>query len=175
MKVLIIGHGRHGKDYAGKYLANRLGLRFGSASAFMAEKFMFDHMNRLGFNYSTWQECFEDRHEGNNREIWFEALNGYNALDSTRFVREYLAIYDVYTGLRNEEMFWACDADMLFDVVVWVDAKHRVAQESSTTCQVTSDMADYIVLNNGTTSQFNIELDLFCNYVEHIKNGIGPV
>jgi hypothetical protein len=168
MKLMILGSGRHGKDYAAEKLRDQLGLSFISSSAFVGMKAVYPTMKE---RYKTFEECFNDRHSGNNRALWYEAIQKYNESDPARLARELLDEYDMYVGLRSEREFSAARKAGLFDLAIWVDAFNRVPPEASTSLTITRDMADIVLDNSGTQEQFDIKLrrlvSLLEPYVDH--------
>lgn len=119
-KILLLGHGRHGKDTVADILKDQLGYRLVSSSEFAAEKVM---MPFFGDKYATVDDCYEDRHTGNNREVWFQQIQAYNTPDKAKLASDILQVADIYVGMRCPQEFAA--AKDLFDVIVWVDATAR--------------------------------------------------
>lgn len=155
MKLMILGSGRHGKDYAAEYLRKWLGLTFISSSAFVGTKAVYP---KLKDKYATFEDCFNDRHTGNNRAIWYDAIQEYNAEDPARLARELYAEYDMYVGLRSEREFLAAKREKLFNLSIWVDAFDRVPPEASTSLTIRRDMADIVIDNSGTMEEFDMKL-----------------
>ena len=60
-KLLIIGHGRHGKDTVCEILKESYGFNFRSSSDFCAEKLVYPLLKDL-YNYNSYQEAYADRH-----------------------------------------------------------------------------------------------------------------
>jgi hypothetical protein len=146
-KILVIGHGRHGKDTVAEMLREEYGLRFTSSSLFCAERVVLPAMMAVGHQYATAKECFEDRH--NHRELWYRVIEDFNTPDKTALARAILTENDVYVGLRSHREFHACRNAGLFDAVVWVDASERVPSESRGSMTLEPWMADYVLDNNG--------------------------
>lgn len=71
--LLIIGHGRHGKDSVGDILRSKYGMRAVSSSEFAAEKAVFPLVSGI---YPDWRAAYEDRHA--HRDLWFHAIRAYN-------------------------------------------------------------------------------------------------
>ena len=99
-KLLVVGHGRHGKDTVCEILKNRYGFSFESSSQFCSRLFIFDNLKRK-YGYNTEQECYADRH--NHRAEWYDAICAYNALDGARLGKEIFKEHDIYCGLRNKK------------------------------------------------------------------------
>lgn len=125
MGVLILGYARHGKDTFAKQLT---GVRFSSSSWFAARHFIFERLNSQGWDYSTVQECYNDRR--NYRAVWHSLIAEYNENDPTLLARRLLLEYDVYVGMRARREVAACFSSELFEVVYWVDASQRLPPES---------------------------------------------
>lgn len=149
MKIVILGFKRSGKDTVCEMACDRYGLEFASTSAYVADKIMLPAFAQTGKIYGTWSECFQDR--VNHRKFWYDTITAYNTPDKARLAREILDKYDVYCGIRNKEEFYAAKEAKLFDVAIWVDASQRVGEiESSESCTVSPEDADYIIDNNGS-------------------------
>lgn len=151
-KILIIGHGRHGKDTVGDIMQRRFGFRVASSSEFAAERAVFPWFCRhYPGRYSSAEECFADRHNHGNRALWFAAISEYNTPERSRLAREMMdAGNDVYIGMRNPEELYACRAARVFDAIIWVDRSEHVLPEGKDSCGVVPGMADFTIDNNGT-------------------------
>ena len=64
-KLLIIGHGRHGKDTVSEILCNDFKLSFISSSMFACKKFIYDELKDK-YEYKSFEECYDDRHNHDN-------------------------------------------------------------------------------------------------------------
>lgn len=146
LKLLIIGHGRHGKDTAGEYLRDYYDMKFTSSSYFCAEFVYQDPF----FNvlYEDVNECYRDRH--NFRDLWAALITQYNTPDKTRTASEMLAQgNDLYVGMRKRDELEACRAAGLFDAVIWVDRSEHLPPEPKSSNELTMMDADYVLDNNG--------------------------
>lgn len=147
VKLLIIGHGRHGKDTVAEMLNEFAGLKFRSSSFHCAETLMFPLLKDK-YGYANVAECFEDRHA--HRAEWFDAISQYCREDKTRIGREIFASSDIYCGLRNRDEFLALKENKVFDYAIWVDRSKQLPLESIDSMNLTQDLADYVIDNNGT-------------------------
>jgi len=145
MKLLILGHGRHGKDSVGDIIAEEYGLRTISSSMFAAENVVQPYLFKVyGMDYPNLDACYADRH--NHRGRWAEAIGDYNADDPTALTRGILAVSDIYVGLRSDREFYA--SRHLFDFVIGVTAFERVkALDPTFLCPLGE--CDYIITNDG--------------------------
>lgn len=141
-RLLIIGHGRHGKDTVGEILGETYGMRSVSSSEFAACKAVFPLMRDV---YPDWRACFEDR--ANHRELWFHAIAAYNLRPGPMLAEQILAHHDIYTGMRRRDEFER--SRHLFDLVIWVDASDRLPPEPPGSMQLTAADADWVIDNNG--------------------------
>lgn len=148
MKIIVIGHGRHGKDE----FCERLGLPFESSSMVAAEEVVFPLLINM---YPDAKTCFEDRH--NHRALWFTLIQHYNAEDKAKLGRKILAKQDVYCGVRDSQELRALQSDSQYEdlLTVWIDASKRVQLEDESSINVTKDYADVIIKNNGTLEEFH--------------------
>jgi len=154
-KLLIIGHGRHGKDTVCEILRDKYNYSFESSSQFCNKLFLFD-MLKDKYNYKNEQECYEDRHK--HRAEWYAAICKYNEKDGAKLGRAMFSEYDIYCGLRNKKEYHAMKNNKVFDYAIWVDRSDHLPLESSSSMSLEQWMADYTIDNNGTleTLEFNI-------------------
>lgn len=142
MKILILGHGEHGKDKLAKFIRDIHGLTFESSSWAVAELVAFP---RLQDWYRNLKECYEDRRD--HRLLWKNMITAYNTPDKARLQREVLKRCDMYVGLRCDQEFAA--GKHLYDLILWVDASQRhpvdpsMSIEFDPSCMIKID-------NNGT-------------------------
>lgn len=148
MKILIIGHGRHGKDTVAEILARDAGLSFASSSEFACEKVVFPLMADL---YDTPAECYADR--ANHRELWYHAIAAYNLRPGPSLTEQILAGHDVYVGMRRRDEF--DNSRHLFGLVVWVD-RPGVPPELEASNALTRADADLIIYNSGTLADLDV-------------------
>lgn len=154
MKLLIIGHGRHGKDTVAEYLRDKHGLSFRSSSLFLAETVVRPALVAHGLIYDTLDACYEDRL--NHRCLWRDIILEHNAEDKARLAKAVLAVSDCYVGMRSIEEYRA--SRRLFDVVMWVDAAARgLPDDPSLTIRFEPDMI--MIDNNGTLDETYEQLD----------------
>jgi hypothetical protein len=141
MKVLILGHARHGKDTVAELLTEMFGLKSISSSMFACERFIFPEMQN---RYADLAACFEDR--VNHRQFWFDAICGFNKHDKLALTKEILATSDVYIGMRCADEFAAALDEKLFDKILWVDASARHGRDL--TMKIVFDADNMIQIDN---------------------------
>lgn len=154
MKLIITGHGRHGKDTVGKILQTRFNLSFQSSSWVAAEKVCRPYLAARGITYDSLQECYDDRH--NYREEWYTAILEYNTPDKSRLCREVFSEHDLYVGMRDREEFIA--SRQFADLTIWVEAMYRVGYVDPT-CKVLPGDCDITIRNNGTEAELETKLE----------------
>ena len=115
MKILIVGHGEHGKDTLANSLSEKHGLKFLSSSKVIG--WLFIHKLLENF-YDSEEECFHDRR--NNRELWASLIRDFNRNDKTRLVKLICESGDGYVGLRELNELKEAVAEGLFTHVIWV-------------------------------------------------------
>lgn len=150
MKILVCGHGRHGKDQFCEYL----GVPFSSSSMAALDEVIWP---AIGYKYPSKEECFEDRI--NCRRDWFDLITEYNVSDPLRLAKKIFARGDVYCGLRNVEEFRHAKNTGLVDISVWIDSSERVEPEDVSSCTVTAADCDITINNNGTLKQLKAKAD----------------
>lgn len=142
MRLLIIGFGRHGKDSVGDILRDKYGLRSVSSSEFAARKAVFPLVSDL---YPDCRAAYDDRHA--HRELWFHAIRAYNLRPGPMLADQILVDHDIYTGMRSRAEFER--SRQSFDLVIWVDASHRLPPEPAGSMELIADDAGWIIDNNG--------------------------
>ena len=144
-KVMIIGHGRHGKDTVAALLVDALKLRFMASSEICSAVFIFDAL-KDEFGYTTPQECFEDR--SNHRELWHQLISVFNFHDKAALIKLIYQYVDVYVGCRCvKELTGAKEAGEI-DVTIWVDAIGRVPIDDEPSFSVHKGLAEYHIDNS---------------------------
>ncbi len=71
LKLLVIGHGRHGKDTVCEMLRDEYNYNFISSSQFCADHFIYNDLKDK-YGYTTAEECYADRH--NRRADWYNMI-----------------------------------------------------------------------------------------------------
>jgi hypothetical protein len=162
LKLLVIGHGRHGKDTVCELLRDKYDYSFESSSQFCSKLFIFN-MLKDKYGYYNEEECYADRH--NHRAEWYDAICSYNIPDPARLGREIFAAHDIYCGLRNKKEFHAMKNTKVFDYAIWVDRSDYLPLESKDSMSLEQWMADYTIDNNGTLSDLKFNLTQLMNYL----------
>lgn len=162
-KLLIIGHGRHGKDTVCEMLRDRYDYSFESSSQFCSTLFIHDQLKDL-YGYATEEQCYADRH--NHRSEWYDAICAYNVPDAARLGREMFEAYDIYCGLRNKKEFHAMKNTGVFDYAIWIDRSDHLPPESKDSMSLEPWMADFTIDNNGTLEELEFNLDRLMCYLE---------
>jgi hypothetical protein len=148
LKVMIVGHGRHGKDTVAQILADELGLTFCSSSYFCAKAFIYDALKNV-FGYRSIAECYEDRNTSQRmRDLWHTLICAYNRDDPARLSREILSEHDIYVGIRSDEEFAEAELEGLFDLSIWVDASERLQLEDESSFEIERSDCDIVIDNN---------------------------
>ena len=146
-KLIVAGHGEHGKDEFCKIL----GLPFKSSSEIALDEVIWPLWGKFQ-GYVDKQECFDDRR--NNRSTWFDLIVAYNTPDKARLGRKIFEQCDIYCGNRSVEEFNILREEGAFDLSVWIDASLRLPPEPSSSCTITPDMCNMVINNNGSLDEF---------------------
>lgn len=166
LKLLIAGHGRHGKDTVAEMFRDRHGYSFASSSWVAAEEVVIPYMVRNNIvEYDSVQACFDDRHA--YRAVWFNAISEFNTPDKTRLATYIWDRYDIYVGMRNHKELWACRACGLFDFAVWIDASDRHPPEPSSSMTIEPWMCDFHIDNNGDLDETRLNVDRLSKYLNN--------
>jgi cytidylate kinase len=146
MKILILGHGRHGKDTVAELLAQKYDLKFTSSSMAACKAFIFQALSFM--NYATFQECFDDRH--NHRGLWYELIRAVNCKDRAKLCKHILAKSNMYVGMRCEEEYKS--SKHLFDHIIYVSAFERI-KDKDETMKIKHAKEMICIFNNGTEEE----------------------
>ena len=156
MKILIIGHGGHGKDSAAAIFALLMGCKYASSSEFACEHVVYPKMLDLGHIYSNHIDCYNDRR--NHRALWKSIISDY-CQPKERLASDIVKSHDIYVGMRSRDEFEA--SKHLFNKVIWIDRSKHLDEEAKNELKVSD--ADLVIDNNGT------ETDLFFSIGDAIK------
>lgn len=156
MKIILVGHGRHGKDTVADILHRKYGLSFRSSSEFCAKNVVFPALKDR-YGYRSVEQCFNDRH--NHRAEWYDLIAAYCREDAAKLGKEILEQSDIYCGLRNKREFHALRNGRHFNVSIWVDRSDHLPPEDGASNSIEPWMADYVIDNNGTLDQLEFEVD----------------
>lgn len=163
LKLLVIGHGRHGKDTVCELLRDQYGYNFESSSQFCSRLFIYNQLKDK-YNYSSEEECYDDRHH--HRSEWYNAICDYNIPDPSRLGREIFKKHDIYCGLRNKKEFHAMRNAGVFDYAIWVDRGDHLPSEARTSMSLEQWMADYTIDNNGTLEELEFNVKQLISYID---------
>jgi hypothetical protein len=158
MRLIIVGHARHGKDTVGDLFTKLGGFEWASSSYVAADKVVRPYLKKFyDVEYDTVDECFMDRMH--YRAAWYDAITAYNTPDKTKLAQDIFAVNDIYVGLRNKKELWAIRAAGMVDHVVWVDALDRLPPEPASSMSIEPCMADFHIDNNGSLeeTEFNVK------------------
>ena len=142
-KILILGHGNHGKDTFASYLCKHLpGTSFVSSSEEFAKIFFEKHKEQFGYN--SVEECYLDRR--NHRELWKQEINLFNSKDKARLARRIYENSDVYVGMRAADEYLHTVAEFN-PYVLWVTRK-PVLEENDPTMAIPFNGATMGLIEN---------------------------
>lgn len=162
-KLLVIGHGRHGKDTVCEILRDNFGYSFESSSRFCSKLFIYE-MLKEKYGYATEAECYADRH--NHRAEWYDAICDYNKGDGARLGRAIFAEHDIYCGLRNKREFFAMKNTGVFDYCIWVDRADHLPPESKDSMSLEHWMSDFTIDNNNDLAELEFNTKNLISYLE---------
>lgn len=165
LKLLIIGHGRHGKDTVSEILESTHSYTFASTRDFTS-LFMYNQLKE-SHGYKSEEECYNDR--SNCRVDWYNAICKYNATDPARLGKEIFNNYDIYCGLRDKREYDGQRSAGIFDYAIWVDRSHHLTAEPYTSMNLTENMADFSIDNNGTIADLIYNTNQLITHLE-IRN-----
>ena len=163
LKLLVIGHGRHGKDTVCEILRDKYDYSFESSSRFCSKLFIYD-MLKDKYGYTDEEQCYADRH--NHRAEWYDAICDYNVPDAARLGREIFAEHDIYCGLRNKREFFAMQNTGVFDYCIWVDRSEHLPPENKNSMSLEQWMSDFTLDNNGTIADLEFNVGQLISHID---------
>ena len=163
MKLLIIGHARHGKDTVATMLKEEFGLTHLASSEASSTIFVFDALKEK-YGYETVEECFADR--TNHRAEWYDLICEYNSEDPARLAKEIMERANVYVGMRSQVEFEACKKQRVFDAVIGViDPRKPLEDQDSMNIDVEKE-AHAVIYNEGTLEELREGIKQVYHYIE---------
>jgi hypothetical protein len=149
MKLLIIGHARHGKDTVALILEEEFNLTRLASSEASSTIFVFDVLKEK-YGYSTVEECFVDR--VNHREEWYTLIREYNGDDPAKLAKEIVKRANIYVGMRSQTEITACIEQGVFDAIIGVVDPRKPAEPKESMSIDVEKYSDYLINNDGTLS-----------------------
>lgn len=147
MRMMVIGHGGHGKDFFCKFARDEFGLKFRSSSMMMCEHpFIQERMRCRGVDFVGAEHLFSIRRSF--RVELEECISEWIAQGNSLAERIF-AENDIYCGARRAEELHGVPIDLC----VYIDAFPRL-QRSDPTMKIPMSYVDVIVLNNTTKDEF---------------------
>lgn len=144
-KLLLVGSARHGKDTVAEILKEEFGYTFKSSSQAAADIFIYDRLKDK-YNYSTSEECFEDR--VNHRAEWYNLIVEYNREDRAKLAKGIMASCDIYVGMRDNEEIEECLRQGVFELIIGI-YDPRKPEESRDSFNINLwEKADIIIPNS---------------------------
>jgi hypothetical protein len=147
-RLAFLGHGRCGKDLAGKYLAQKLGWRYGGASSDILKEYVAILVDK------PVKDVWAERHQ--NRPFWIAAGHAIREHDLTLLCRMALSLSDFAIGLRGCQEVHTCIATGVVQLAIWID-NDRVPEDP--TVEFSMKDCDITVTNHGSKFDFYRKLD----------------
>jgi hypothetical protein len=142
-RILVLGHGGHGKDTLCVALQTTFKLTYLSSSL-AALPYIFPVLS-LVTRATLPEEAYKRRKD--NRELWRELIALYNCQDKSALARRVVAHADIYNGMRCRKEFEA--SRHLFDLIFFVDAFDRVGFDK--TMDIAFDENTMTLIDNNHT------------------------
>ena len=143
-KILILGHGEHGKGTFSKLLCKRFNLK-SMSSSFAALPYIFPTLQNL-HGYKTPEEAHADRM--NHRILWRDLIALFNSPDKATLANTILKQSNIYDGMRDVLEFNATFEK--FDFIFWVDASQRLPNFDESLNISFDPLQMFLIDNNGT-------------------------
>ena len=169
MKILIVGHQRHGKDTVAQMIADEIGLTFRGSSYKAAEIFIYDELKEK-YGYKSFEECFEDR--VNHRAEWHDLICDYNLHDKTRLAKDILKDNDMYVGMRSDAEVEECQKQGIFDLIIGV-YDYRKPEEPMDSFNINIwKLCDFVIMNNASLVELRKRVNILCKSISKINQKI---
>lgn len=162
-KILIVGHGRHGKDTMAEILNKNFGLTFESSSMKAAELFIFESLKDK-YNYKSFDDCYNDR--SSKRVEWHDLIIEYNKEDKARLAKDILLESDIYVGMRSKEEHDECISQGLFGWVIGVFDIRKPLESSDSFDIDLWNSCDFIVPNSEGLEEFESRINKIYNKIK---------
>lgn len=165
MKILVLGHARHGKDTVAEMLKQEFNISFESSSIAAAKIFIYDLLKEK-YGYANFRVCFEDRI--NHRTEWHDLIVDYNKDDAARLAKDILEKSDCYVGMRSDREFKECQKQGVFDLVIGV-YNPRVPLEDKSSFDIDFWSAcDIVIPNNSSIEELRRRVKMLAVVVEQV-------
>ena len=115
IKILIVGHGQHGKDTLSRMINKELNFKFRGSSEVAAKEVIYPLMSNF---YESAEDAFNKRRE--NRELWRAVISDFNREDPTKLCRLVCKGGHGYTGLRDKTEVVCSIKSGFFTHIIWV-------------------------------------------------------
>lgn len=148
-KILLLGHGGHGKTTVANLLNELYNYRCASSSE-IAFHYIYPALAEAN-GYKTMDEAKRDK--ANNRMLWKELISLLNTSDKTTLAQLIINNNDVYDGMRAIDEYRV--SKKLFDVIIWVDASRRVGDDLS--MEIKFDKNEMLYLNNNCSENVLVD------------------
>ena len=171
-RILIVGHGRSGKDTAAEILSKITGIPYAGSTSWAAKERV---AGVLGVHP---QIAWEERHK--NRDKWKRICDKLRETDQTILIRDALFSVNhrdrsdgfltgwrgIVAGVRDYAELKAAKLEGLFHHILWID-NYRVPVDPTVT--FTPDDCDEVIYNDGDLDEFRETLFLWAE-----KGGLIP-
>jgi hypothetical protein len=162
MKLLIIGHGRHGKDTVAAMLKEEFRLTHLASSEASSTIFVFDALKEK-YGYTTVEDCFNDR--ANHRAEWYDLICEYNADDQARLAKDIVKRANVYVGMRSQAELDACIEQGVFDAIIGVVDPRKPFEDKASMSIAVEKYADLTIYNDGTLDDLRKNVIVAYQYI----------
>lgn len=160
MKIILLGHARHGKDTVAEFINSEIGLEFRSSSSLAAEIFLYEALKDK-YGYKSYDECFEDR--SNHRAEWHNLIADYNSEDPARLAKQIFETNDIYVGMRSAIELAKCREDGVVDLIIGV-YNPRMPDEPRDSFNIDLwQECDFVIPNAGTLDDLLDKVKSLCD------------
>ncbi len=146
-RILLVGHGRAGKDTGLEYLSALTGMQNAGSTSLYLTKYV---AQRLGLDE---REAYRTRHE--MRDEWYRIGNELRTNDPGILLREALNRGPLTAGIRDLQEVVFARVNRVVDLIVWIE-NNRVPVDP--TIKFGPEYADIVVQNNGSVEDYHERL-----------------
>jgi len=169
LKLFVLGDKGHGKNEVARILSEHLGLKEVDVTSLLVKEFILDDISEVT-GYKTVKEVMDNKDL--IRPLMKESVDEYNRNDLTRSTRLVFNHCDMYIGCRERLQVLASKEHRLCDMIIFVDAHKRLPPEPKESNTITSDIADYVLDNNGTKEQLLDNMIPLISELELMQNNL---
>lgn len=160
--IIIVGHGRSGKDEAGVFFDQHLKIPYGGSCSWAALPYVAAAL------HTHPQIAWEGRHA--NRTFWKKFCDELRADDPLFLVKQAFVIGRVVTGVRGLPEIQAAAYSSMVQHILWIE---RPGTPRDATMDFGREYATSVIENNGTIGEFHFKLAAWADTHDLVQDCSG--